>query len=217
MHVEMIMPGYYDSNVYLINKKILVDTGMSVEPVLSKLEKLVPVSNIQQIILTHGHFDHCGAAAAIIQKSGAKLGICKDDASALLSDKISCSLSFGQRINTMQPDVLYQDGDQIPIGLNEARKEEYLKVISTPGHTVGSICLYEENSASLFSGDTVFSDGGIGRSDFENSACEKMTASIQKLTQLPVQNLYPGHGAPTIKTASRSIQLSYMMSSRMNP
>ena len=217
MQVEMIMPGYYDSNVYLINKKILIDTGMSSDQVLLKLEKLVPVSNIELIILTHGHYDHFGAAAAIIQKSGAKTGISKADASALFNDKLSGSLNFGQRAKAPIPDILYQDGDQIPIGSNEKGEEEYLQVISTPGHTIGCICLYEKNSQSLFSGDTVFSDGGIGRSDFENSVCEKMTASIHKLTQIPVQNLYPGHGAPTIKNASQSIQLSYMMSSRMNP
>ena len=216
MKIDIIMPGYYDSNVYLINKEILIDTGMSADTVLLKLGQHVPVSSIKQIILTHAHYDHFGAAAAIIQKSGAKLCISKEDAPALLSDKLSSALTFGQKTNAPMPDVLYSDGDQIPIGPNENGEEEYLEVISTPGHTVGCICLYEKNTQSLFSGDTVFSDGGIGRSDFVESACEKMTASIHKLTQRPIQNLYPGHGRPTLGSAAHSIRLSHMMSSRMN-
>ncbi|MDV0446489.1 Hydroxyacylglutathione hydrolase GloC [Methanosarcinaceae archaeon Ag5] len=217
MIVEKIVPAYYDSNVYIINKKILIDAGMTPDYVLPRLEKIVPVSNIELIVLTHAHFDHFGAAPAIIQKSGAQLGIYETEADALKHAEFSSALNFGQACPDLTPDVFYHDGDKIPIGKGENGEEEYLEVIHTPGHTSGCMCLYEKNSKSLFSGDTIFSEGGIGRSDFGNSTPEKMTQSIQKLTTLDIQNLYPGHGSPTHKNAKHSVDLSLKFSERMNP
>jgi len=68
-----------------------------------------------------------------------------------------------------------------------------LKVIHTPGHTPGSICLYEKDSKTLISGDTVFSDG-IGRIDLERGNLKQLKKSIQKLSELKVEHLLPGHG-----------------------
>ncbi|WNY29315.1 Hydroxyacylglutathione hydrolase [Methanimicrococcus stummii] len=217
MELEMIMPAYYDSNVYVINKKIIIDTGMTADHVLPNLEKIAPIENIELIILTHTHYDHSGCADEIMNRSGAKLAIHEADASFLEDDDLSGALNFGSRTTCPPANILYQGGEKIPIGPNENGEEEYLEVIHTPGHTVGCICLYEKNSKTLISGDTVFSEGGIGRTDFKISAPEKMTASVRKLTELDVENLCPGHGRPTIGNANRSIELSEMMSSRMNP
>ncbi|WNY26255.1 MBL fold metallo-hydrolase [Methanolapillus ohkumae] len=217
MDVLRLVPAYYDSNVYVVNGTVLIDAGMTPDFVMSGLEKLADVSKIELVILTHAHFDHFGAVEAILQKSGAKLGIYETDAPALKSDLLSCSLNFGFRTFPLEPDVLYQEGDKIRIGKGEDGCDEFLEVIFTPGHTSGCMCLYEKNSKSLFSGDTVFSEGGIGRSDFKNSAPEKMSESIQKLAKLDVQCLYPGHGNPTLKNANRSIEKSLKMSLMMNP
>lgn len=217
MQTEMIMPGYYDSNLYVINKRIIIDTGMTPEQVLPALEKILPLEKAELVVLTHAHYDHSGCAYEILKRSGAKLAIHEADAPFLKDDALSAALSFGSRMQCPAPDILYQNGEKIPIGINENGEEEFLEVIHTPGHTVGCICLYEKNSKTLFSGDTVFSDGGIGRSDFKISAPDKMTASVEKLTRLNVENLYPGHGRTTIGGADRSIELSYRMSARMNP
>ncbi|WNY25708.1 MBL fold metallo-hydrolase [Methanolapillus millepedarum] len=217
MIVERIVPAYYDSNIYVINKKILIDAGMSTDYILSHLENVTPVSDIELIILTHAHYDHFGAAPAIIKKSGAKLAIYETEASALQDEDLSSALMFGHTCPNLTPDILCHDGDKIPIGKGENGEEEFLEVIHTPGHTSGCMCLYEKSSKSLFSGDTLFSEGGIGRADFGNSAAEKMTKSIQKLTALDIQNLYPGHGTPTLKNANRSVELSLKFSERMNP
>lgn len=217
MQTEMIVPEYYDSNIYVINKKIVIDTGMTMAHVLPNLEKISPLENIELIILTHAHYDHSGCAAEILSRSTAKLAIHEADAPFLTDDVLSSALNFGYKTTNPLVDITYSGGEKIPIGPDENGEEEYLEVIHTPGHTVGCICLYEKNSKTLFSGDTVFSDGGIGRSDFKISAPEKMTASIDILTKLDVENLCPGHGRPTIGNANRSIELSKMMSARMNP
>ncbi|MCL2549525.1 MAG: MBL fold metallo-hydrolase [Methanimicrococcus sp.] len=217
MKIEFVYPGYYDSNIYVINKKIIVDTGMTAGEVLPRLERIMPLKDIEQIILTHAHYDHSGCAGEIMARSHAKLSIHEADAPFLQDDNGSGALHFGNKIRCPKPDILYKGGEKIPIGLNAEGVEEYLEVIHTPGHTVGCICLYEKNSKSLMSGDTVFSEGGIGRSDFPISAPDKMTESIGKLKILDVENLYPGHGRLTIGGAKRSVELSYMMSSRMNP
>lgn len=217
MRVEEIVPQYYDSNIYVINKKIVIDTGMTADYVLHHMEQIMPIEEIELIILTHAHYDHSGCAGELLKRSGAKLAIHEADAPFLIDDQLSSALNFGNRISCPPPDILYRGGEKIPVGRNENGEEEYLEVIHTPGHTVGCICLYEKNSKTLFSGDTVFSDGGIGRLDFKISEPEKMTASIGKLRKLDVENLCPGHGRATIGNANRSIELSEMMSSRMNP
>lgn len=217
MQLEAIISDNYDSNVYIVNKKILVDTGMTTKNIVRQIEKIVPIEKIELIILTHAHYDHTGCAGEIVQRSGAKLAIHEADAPYLNDDYSSSALSFGEKSKCPMPDILYGGGEKIPIGKNDEGENEYLEVIHTPGHTVGCICLYEKNSKTLFTGDTVFSEGGIGRTDFRISAPEKMTESIEKLTKRDVEYLCPGHGRPTVGNANASVGLSKMMSERMNP
>ena len=218
MQLKSFLSKYYDSNVYVINEKVLIDSGMNPDYLFYNLEENgLSAENIELIILTHAHYDHSGAAAQIIKKGKAALSIHKDDAVAAQSTQMSRAVNFGEITKCPAPNIKLEGGEKIPIGPNEKGEEEFLEVIHTPGHTAGSICLYEKNSKSLFSGDTIFSDGSIGRADFDGSMPEKMTASIEKLCKLDVENLYPGHGNPTIGNAGRSIELSYKMSSQMNP
>ncbi len=80
--------------------------------------------------------------------------------------------------------------------LSEGDRIGPLKVIHTPGHTQGSICLYSEEERFLISGDTVFTDGGFGRYDFPGGDRTALARSIGYLASLPVEGLYPGHGTP---------------------
>jgi len=218
MQLKPILSEYYDSNVYVINEKVLVDSGMNPDYVFHNLEENgLLVENIELIILTHAHYDHSGGAAQLIKKSNAKLAIHKDDALAVRDKELSRAMNYGEIPKCPAPDIMLEGGEKISIGPNENGEEEFLEIIHTPGHTAGSICLYEKNSKTLFSGDTVFSDGCIGRADFEGSMPEKMTASIEKLCGIGAENLYPGHGKPTVGNAAHSVELSYKMSSQMNP
>lgn len=212
----MVSPSYYDSNVYLINKRVLIDTGMSCHKVIAALSKLVDISNIELIIFTHGHYDHTGVAPEILNRSSAKVGLFSDEAPFLNDPDLSASNVFGSPSLSIVPDVLYSDNDLICVGTDTSGANNYLTVIHTPGHTAGSMCLYEPESGILFSGDTVFSEGGIGRTDFENSIREKMSESIEKLLSLGVKTIYPGHGAPTFQNAQKDLESSYKMSLLMN-
>ncbi len=182
---------------------------MNSDLIIKQLEKYIKLTELKLIILTHCHYDHTAAAAAIAEKSGAEVGIHKADLEGVNDEYLSVSVLFGgERAPAVKPTITYEEGDKIDIG-----DGEYLKVIHTPGHSKGSICLYEPVSKSLFSGgDTVFPGGGFGRMDFEGSEPNKMLGSVEKLTKLDVKNLYSGHGgAPTDRDGNKQITASYTM------
>ncbi len=206
MEVRYICPTAYDSSVYLVNGKVLIDAGMSSDLIIRELEKSIKLTDLELIVLTHCHYDHTAAAAAIAEKSGAKVGIHRADLEGVNDEYLSVSVLFGDRAPAVRPTVTYEEGDKIPIG-----NGEFLEVIHTPGHSKGSICLYEPVSKSLFSGDTVFPGGGFGRMDFEGSEPEKMLGSVEKLTKLDVKTLYSGHGAPNDREGNKQVQASYTM------
>ncbi len=83
------------------------------------------------------------------------------------------------------------------------------KVIHTPGHTEGSMSLFEEDNKWLFSGDCVFPQGSFGRVDFPGSDAEKMLESLEHLSSLDINSLFAGHMEPILSNASQSIKTSY--------
>jgi glyoxylase-like metal-dependent hydrolase (beta-lactamase superfamily II) len=95
------------------------------------------------------------------------------------------------------PDELF-DGDTIDLG------DHVLKVIWTPGHTDGSMCLYDEMTKSLFSGDTVFSEG-VGRTDFPTGSIVELRSSVERISSIDIIGIYPGHGDPRCEDGRRSI------------
>jgi glyoxylase-like metal-dependent hydrolase (beta-lactamase superfamily II) len=80
--------------------------------------------------------------------------------------------------------------------------------METPGHSLGSLCLYEEKEKVLFSGDTVFPDGNIGRTDMYGGDTPELVRSIERLTKLDVQTMYPGHMEITSRDVNWQIQMS---------
>lgn len=206
MEVRYICPTAYDSSVYLVNGKVLIDAGMSSDLIIKQLEKYIKLTDLELIVLTHCHYDHIAAAATIAEESGAKVGVHKADLEGVNDEYLSVSVLFGESAPAVKPTIIYEEGDKIDIG-----DVEYLEVIHTPGHSRGSICLYEPVSKSLFSGDTVFPGGSFGRMDFEGSEPDKMLGSVEKLTKLDVKTLYPGHGAPTGRDGNSQIMASYTM------
>lgn len=179
---------------------------MSSDLIIKQLEKYIKLTDLKLIILTHCHYDHTAAAATIAEKSGSEIGIHKADLQGVNDEYLSVSVLFGDRAPAVKPTITYEEGDKIDIG-----NGEQLEVIHTPGHSKGSICLYEPVSKSLFSGDTVFPGGGFGRMDFEGSEPEKMLSSVEKLTKLDVKTLYSGHGAPADRDGNNQIMASYRM------
>jgi glyoxylase-like metal-dependent hydrolase (beta-lactamase superfamily II) len=178
--------AYANSYIY---GKILVDAGLP--PMAIRPYK----DEIDTIVLTHCHFDHTARIKEIAFMCKAKVAIHKNDARGLVDDAQSLSMNFGARSPGIAPDIILAEGDTIG----------ELTVIHTPGHTPGSICLFSERDRVLISGDTVFSDGCFGRYDFPGGSRKELAQSLNRLSLLDVQGLYPGHGEPVAHGGSRHI------------
>ncbi len=186
MILENIVVGITEANCYLFGdaqtKEVaIIDPGAEAD----KIKECIRQGNYiaRLIINTHGHIDHIGA------NNGFNLPIFihKDDASFLTDSSKNLSLWMGSSYKSPPASRLLEDGDEIKIG------NLILKVIHTPGHTPGGICLKYKDI--LFSGDTLFC-GGIGRTDIPGGSEETLLKSIkEKLFSLDEKiTIYPGHG-----------------------
>ena len=198
MKVINVNGVFYDSNAYLLaaKRKTLVDAGIDGSRVLESLP-----SDLELIILTHCHYDHVAAVPEIVKATGAKVAMHEADIPFIKSDKINCAAMFGSQSTPLKIDIVLKDGDEIDLG------DMKLQVIHTPGHTPGSICLYEPVSKTLFTGDTVFEDGGFGRTDIGGNP-EHMLSSLERLTKYDVTALYSGHGNAVVNGAKEALQAS---------
>ena len=140
---------------------------------------------ITKIVNTHGHVDHIMGNADLKKKTNAAIIIHEADAH-LLTAYSSYNLKMFDAQPSPSPDVLVKDGDTISFG------EEKLRVIHTPGHTQGGMCLYAEGY--IFTGDTLFIEG-VGRTDLPGGSWPKLLDSItKKLFSLPDETvIFPGH------------------------
>lgn len=144
--------------------------------------------SLRLIVSTHGHWDHVGDNAAVAEHTGAEIAVHPLDAHRLITPK---PLFAPFAIVPSVPAVELAEGGEIRFGSIR------LRVLHTPGHTEGSVCLLSEDDGLLFSGDTLF-PGGWGRVDLPGGSPEAMAASIARLSGLvdPLRIL-PGHGAAT--------------------
>ncbi|MCQ8893481.1 MAG: MBL fold metallo-hydrolase [Methanolinea sp.] len=188
MPVRWIPGGGFLGNSYLVGD-VLVDAGVTPTGVERYRDR------IQDIVLTHCHFDHIAYINEIALMCNARVHIHGKDAPGLSSDTMSLSLHFGARAPMRPPDRVLAEGDRVGD----------LLVIHTPGHTPGSICLLHEDEGALISGDTVFSDGGFGRFDFPGGSRSELQNSLERLAHLEIEGLYPGHGSPVEKGGRRHI------------
>ena len=190
--------GYnYDSNYFLVDDNILVDTGagLNKEYLFSKLrENNVELTDIELIVNTHCHFDHIGGNHFF---PDAKVAIHKLDALSIKNkDTLGTSMSVFDNPGNCRVDIELEDGDEIAD----------FKVIHTPGHTKGGICLWD--GENLISGDTIFAGGGVGRMDIGGDY-QDMKNSVKRLTELDVKNIYPGHGPIVEGNGKEHIKMSY--------
>jgi len=204
VEVHKVSGAAFDGNVYLIldRRPILVDTGMMAGPTLKNIKKFIDPGKIEMIILTHCHHDHSGAAPALKEATGARLLLSEKEAGAVGDDMASVAYLFGQQAADYKVDETLTEGMVLDTG------EWKLRVLETPGHSLGSLCLYEEKEKVLFSGDTVFPDGNIGRTDMFGGNTPELVRSIERLTALDVKTMYPGHMEVTSRDVNRQIQMS---------
>jgi hydroxyacylglutathione hydrolase len=215
--IERIIVGIFRTNCYLfaLNKKecIIIDPGGEAEKIISQIELLnmTPAG----IVFTHGHFDHTMAAGPIVEyfdKKGIRIkcAIHREDRDYLGK---SADKTNKKHLKYLGPEAvkLYEEyAVVLPDADFELKKGKKafntkLSVIETPGHTKGSVSLYSEADAVLFTGDTLFFDG-IGRSDLPGGDQKTLISSIkEKLLVLPPEtSVFPGHGPLT--TIEREIK-----------
>ncbi|MDD4307192.1 MAG: MBL fold metallo-hydrolase [Thermoplasmata archaeon] len=206
MRVHEIEGHGFSGNIFLIDseKPCLIDAGWDpdIAYCTEQIKQILGGRKLHSIVLTHRHIDHVGGAMSFYGEYGGDLYAHADDAQALISgDQDSTGAKmFGGHIDPM-PLTPISEGDRIDLGGGES-----LKVIHTPGHTVGSMCLL--GPGCLFSGDTVFADGGVGRWDLDTGNYSQLLASVEKISELDVESLFPGHGPSVEGNAAAHIGLS---------
>ncbi|OPX57327.1 MAG: hydroxyacylglutathione hydrolase [Methanomassiliicoccales archaeon PtaB.Bin134] len=182
----------FDSNIYLLTGEdpILVDvgTGMHHQDVLKWLSYTVKRNKVRRIVLTHRHYDHTGGAAGMAKELGAEVLMHADDSPAVRQGDPRQTLAymFGVPGHPVEVTDLV-DGQVLSTGSSN------FQVVHTPGHTSGSISLWEKDKGILLSGDTVFV-GGVGRWDLPSGNFEQLVGSVKKLLSLAPKEIYPGHG-----------------------
>ncbi len=200
--VSFVVLGPIQNNVYFVSDAsaaIVVDPTCQPDVIL----KALGGRKLDAIVLTHRHFDHVGAAAELRRKTGATV-----IASAIDAPTIEGKKPVGSMERPFEPcpvDQRVNHGDVVKIG------DMPWKVIMTPGHTEGSMCLFldpqltahPEAKPVLIAGDTLFC-GSIGRTDFEGGSMSAMRKSLKRLAALDDNTVVlPGHGDLTTIASER--------------
>ncbi|NPA16115.1 MBL fold metallo-hydrolase [Persephonella sp.] len=191
--IKVLTVGPLAENTVLIidensGEAAVIDPGAEGERILKQLENL----NLRYIIATHGHLDHVGQVGFLKERY--------PDVPFLISEKDLYLINndifpgFAQMIGAYpcpEPDKAIKEGDRIDFGRFS------LSVMETPGHTPGSVCLYDEKNSFVITGDTLFK-GSIGRVDLPGGDPAQMENSLKKLMELPDDtDVVPGHGETT--------------------
>jgi len=189
MIIEQIQIGGFEIFCYILGdpetgEGIVVDPGGSAEVVIKRAEAR-GIKKIKLIVNTHGHVDHVAGNKQLQEATGAPIAIHELEADALANPNKMMMMMFNAKPSPA-PTVLLKDGDEIKFG------NESIKVIHTPGHTVGGICLHWPGY--VITGDTLFV-GGVGRTDLPGGSFDVLQSSIKNiLFSLPDETIVlPGH------------------------
>lgn len=191
--LDVLVVGVFQTNCYLVGcpetkEAMVLDPGGEVLPILERARALG--LTIQSVVNTHGHYDHIVGNAELVRRTGAELLIHEQDAPRLYAPEYDFSLLLGLRRERSEPTRLLRAGDTVGVGTLSFR------VLHTPGHTPGSICLL--GHGALFSGDTLF-HLGVGRTDLPGGDMEALMRSLEEVL-FPLDDdliVYPGHGPET--------------------
>jgi len=217
----------YDCNVYLLDggtEAALIDAGggRDVDAILNNIERDgVPLARVRYLLLTHGHADHSGGAAALSEALGLNVCAAHDIAAALRQgDETRISLEVAREAGVYPPDFTFR---ACPVDC-ELRDEQkiiigdcQLLVLETPGHAAGSLCFSMENRGKqvLFTGDTVFFGGRILLQNISDCDLQAHLRSIERLSTLQVDVFLPGHQCFTLRAGQRHIEAAVAASRKL--
>jgi len=192
MIVERVVVGPLEENTYIIgdevtNQAIVVDPGDESDRIIEIIKERG--LQVHTIICTHTHFDHVGAVGDIKKATGARILIHKEDQQVYETAKDQAAFWGYDFDDIPQPDGFIDEGDDIQVG------DIKFRVMHTPGHSPGGICLY--GGGVLITGDTLFK-GSVGRTDFPGGSMEELKKSFRRLLGLPEgTKIFSGHGPET--------------------
>lgn len=209
MHITSLVTGALAVNTLLIpaggDRVVIVDPGGSADTIIAQVRAMHAIPSL--IVLTHGHFDHLAALVSVAQAfPEAGIAIHQADSQWLGQGAIERHLDFFRFLGAES--VVLRNRDELPAPTTILAEGECpvfpdgaywdgWKVIWTPGHSPGSICLLNEHEKILVSGDTLFCRG-FGRTDGPGGSMEALSASLGKLALLDGGiRVIPGHGRET--------------------
>lgn len=186
------------SNIYVVENDeglAIIDTGTpgNAKKIIEFVQEIGhQADQIKSIILTHSHLDHVGSLKELKDLTGAKVAASEEDA-----EYISRKKPYPKPKNPLMrlaPLILRTQPVEVDLVLKDGDKIGNLLVVLTPGHTPGSIMLYDAKRKVLFAGDTLrFKDGKISSGQNSWDATKEM-ASIKKISGLDFDFMLPGHG-----------------------
>lgn len=193
------------TNSYIVcdektKEAMVIDPGGEARKIAEVLDILG--ANLKYIFVTHCHADHIGGITELKNLKGGKILVSRADAEGLFNEEINLAYLINMEKPELEADSRLDDDDLIHIGNIE------FKVIATPGHTKGGLCLYSEKEGLVFTGDTLFS-GTWGRTDLPTgNFVEIITSITDRLMTLPDDTIvYPGHGKITMIQDERNIYI----------
>ena len=189
MEIKCIIVGALEENCYLLTEKgeaVLIDPGAECENLISEIEECG--TKLTKILLTHGHFDHIGAACEIKEKTGAKIYMHENDAKMPFDAGLNLGFMSNENVKPFEVDEYLSNGDAVSIG------NTTLTVYHTPGHSSGSVCF--SDGKNLFCGDLLFKNS-IGRFDHGNLREELKSLKFLMDNFNDDVIVYPGHGPHT--------------------
>jgi len=179
MIFEQIPVGPMQNFSYLIGdskEAAVVDPGWEIDKILSIAKK--HDLDVKYILITHSHYDHIGQVKEIADATGAVVCVHKEDMGEIRNKGVD-------KIKTIE------EGDEISVGKIK------IKVLHTPGHSLGSVCYLVDNK--LITGDTLFVEN-IGRTDLPGGDSKIIAESLKRLKKLDENiEVYPGHDYGSIK------------------
>ncbi|MPZ22275.1 MAG: MBL fold metallo-hydrolase [Dehalococcoidia bacterium] len=213
--------GPFPPNVWLVvdsGEAVLVDSGFAEEQAIAaRLNYIGGLDGVRlkEIVLTHHHFDHSSGADTIRRSTGATLALHEDEEDFIKNprddapddmvipdgEKELAEAAKGWREEARKaiPNRLLRDGDAIGVG------SATLRVMHTPGHTLGSLCLYLDEEDAVFTGDTVLGRGTVAINPPPYGNMGSYLESLTKLEASGAELICPGHG-PTVEEPAQKVR-----------